>query len=757
MAYCRRYLFGVTLLKTIRLLSALLVCLVTAGHAAAQLYALPGRKSTSPTQCFTCLGSNVNLPTWQYDRPLFAHAGRYVDSTTTGNIQNVGMRTVRARQIRVSEDHNRIFIALGEAIGSYRLDTFFTTHLRKPLGTMSQLQVTGAAIGGRSPLEKVSVPHQFFYAEMSSSSGWTTGFQDAQEVLTDFDVDDRGYVYIGNHYWGWGISHDNGAENGSHMAYMFQQRELSIRPVTVFAFKRGATYYAVVSETVRSAGAYVLYNVTNPQVPIEIALRNKTNKLHDDKYGIIAVAKYGAGERLGLINTDGHVRIYSYEGFVNDEAPLADYTPSAGKRFSSVAFDGTGRLWITETSDQIVTNVLHRATPSGSLYTKETLDVYGTAFSPEHLDVSTDYVAVGGRSLLDGVNGGDMRLYRIVNGSLELMDDGGFFRRYYHVAPAGYADPGIYTAMHSFKLVEQGGKTYLVYSARGLGDVYELGTNEERIPTTISLRTEGPGTNVHLIATVTASSMGAAPLGGVVTLTKNGQPLTNATVSGTNDPRTFIVNITRADLTSNAVLAASYEGDALYAPSGPVSLQYSPATLAAPTGFTASATSPNSVQLTWDPLPGVAYYEVLRKDAGTNWVRVTNVSTPSYLDIFVIANQAYLYRVRGYDSRAGADSVTEIATTFSWTDHPLGAGSPVKAVHVTELRTITNAVRRAAGFEEVAFADPHLARGDSIRLLHATQLRTAIGEMRAALGLAPLAAATPFSRDDVSILRNGLQ
>jgi hypothetical protein len=745
-------------LKISRLLSALLVCLLAAGHAAAQLYVFPGRKSASPTNCTGCTGTNANLPTWQYERPLFAHAGRYVDSTTTGNIQDLGMRTVRARQIRVNEDRNRIYVALGEAIGAYTLDTWFATHLRRPMGTMSDLQTTGARISGRAPgpLEKVSVPQQFFYAEMNSSSGWITGFQDAQEILTDFDVDDRGNVYIGTHYFGWGISYDDGFANGSHISYRFQEQP-AIRPVTVFAFKRNSTYYAVISEIVRSAGAYVLYDVTNPEVPKNPILRNKTGKVQDDKYGITAVAKYPAGERLGFINTDGHVRIYSYEGFVKDEAPLADYTPASGKRFSSVAFDDDGRLWIAESSEQIETNVLHRATPNGNLYTKQTFDVFGGVFSPDHLDVSTGYLAVGGRSMLDGVNGGDMRIFRIVNGSLVLMDDGGFFRRYYHLAPAGYADPGIYTAMHSFRLVEQGGKTFLVYSARGLGDVYELGSNEERIPTTISLRTEGPGTNVNLIATVTASSMGAAPLGGQVSITRDGAPLTNATVSGTNDPLTFIVNIRRTDLTTPGILGAAYEGDALYAPSSRVSLNYAPAVLAAPTSFNAVRASATSIALTWDPLPNVHHYEVLRKDAGTAWVKITDVTAPAHVDSGLIANQAYLYRVRGYDTRAGADSVTEIATTFSFLDDPLPSGTAIKAAHIAQLRSVTNAVRVAAGLSEYNFTDESLDAASAIRAVHAAELRHANGQVRELLGLAPLANANAFSLADMNILRDGLR
>src|SRR6185295_2264571 len=155
------------------------------------------------------------LPTWPFAAPFVSHVGRYVDSTTTGNVQNLGIRTVRAGTVRVNVPKNRIYIALGEAVAGYALDTFFTTKVPKPPVAVSALNL-GKTPKGRSPLETVAKPDSLFYAE-SPLSGWATQPVDAQRVLNDYDSDDRGLVYIGTIQLGWGIARDLGTLNGSPM------------------------------------------------------------------------------------------------------------------------------------------------------------------------------------------------------------------------------------------------------------------------------------------------------------------------------------------------------------------------------------------------------------------------------------------------------------------------------------------------------------------------------------------------------------
>ena len=67
----------------------------------------PRPRKGQDTDCTDCRNENgpvngVQQKTVGFDDPLFAYVGRYVDSANTGNIQNTGIRTVRAQRVRVS-------------------------------------------------------------------------------------------------------------------------------------------------------------------------------------------------------------------------------------------------------------------------------------------------------------------------------------------------------------------------------------------------------------------------------------------------------------------------------------------------------------------------------------------------------------------------------------------------------------------------------------------------------------------------------
>ena len=73
--------------------------------------------------------------------------------------------------------------------------------------------------------------------------------------------------------------------------------------------------------------------------------------------------------------------------------------------------------------------------------------------------------------------------------------------------------------------------------------------------------------------------------------------------------------------------------------------------------------------------------------------------------------------------------------TVPFTDDVLSAGTPVKAAHITELRTRINAVRAARGLAPFSFTDATLAPGvTTINGVHITQLRNALSEVYAAAG-----------------------
>jgi hypothetical protein len=73
--------------------------------------------------------------------------------------------------------------------------------------------------------------------------------------------------------------------------------------------------------------------------------------------------------------------------------------------------------------------------------------------------------------------------------------------------------------------------------------------------------------------------------------------------------------------------------------------------------------------------------------------------------------------------------VALVNPSAAFTDDPLVAGStPVKAVHITELRSRIDALRIRFGLQVYTWTDPNLAAGTLVRAVHVTQLREALAQ-----------------------------
>jgi PKD repeat protein len=434
----------------------------------AQKYPMPGKKNQPVVKCTGCGGANEGKPTYPYNDPLVAFVGRYVDSTDINNYQNIGIRTIRANKVRVSPDGQRLYLGLGEAVGGYNLNKFFTTTLKQPLMSASSLPVgQDAGWAYRPEIEKVQKVDSLFYVE-SPFSGWTISTLDTQRMLNDFDSDDRGYVYAASLHFGWGISQDK--QDGSHMVYVENIR--TTNPSAIFGIKTGGKYYVVPSTTDTSPPTLDIYEFNAPNV-------TKVVTRSGNAHGIVEWAKYERGQRLAILSMDGRVRVYDYASFISGAAPLADVAPASGRRFVDVTIDETGRVWIAEDGEPNKANQLYRLLPSGNGYSQQALNVYGGPFSPAKLHAAGGYIAVIGRDN----TGKDLALLKLDGGTPKILDTDHFFQKYYDyfssIKPAGHATPEWrYTAPTDVGIVENGNKTYLIAAFGGLGDVFEIEAGE---------------------------------------------------------------------------------------------------------------------------------------------------------------------------------------------------------------------------------------------------------------------------------------
>lgn len=77
--------------------------------------------------------------------------------------------------------------------------------------------------------------------------------------------------------------------------------------------------------------------------------------------------------------------------------------------------------------------------------------------------------------------------------------------------------------------------------------------------------------------------------------------------------------------------------------------------------------------------------------------------------------------------------------SITWTDDPVTTETPIKAVHVNELRQAIDARRRQHCLPPLPWTDdPVIARYTVIRAIHLLELRQAIQECWHAAGLGPL-------------------
>ncbi len=161
----------------------------------------------------------------------------------------------------------------------------------------------------------------------------------------------------------------------------------------------------------------------------------------------------------------------------------------------------------------------------------------------------------------------------------------------------------------------------------------------------------------------------------------------------------------------------------------------------APGSVVATATSTTSISVTWTASTGTApiTYQVQRSASGTGGF--ANVGSPTastgFVDTVPSSPTAYLYRVVATNASGSATSSYDLATNVIFTDDPIVQfTTPIKAAHITELRSAVNAVQVLAGQATSAYTDNTITPGvTTVKATHVTELRTRLQTARTALSL----------------------
>ena len=167
----------------------------------------------------------------------------------------------------------------------------------------------------------------------------------------------------------------------------------------------------------------------------------------------------------------------------------------------------------------------------------------------------------------------------------------------------------------------------------------------------------------------------------------------------------------------------------------------------APTALTVTPpTASTPITLSWTT-SGAAKYRVERKGAGQSFTSIGTTTTTSMQDSGAISGNAYLYKVCSADAAGNCVSsysniALGVAITFtdptlvSFAENP-GTATPVRAVHITQLRTAVNAVRTLAGVGNATWTW-NVAAGEFIHVEDVRELRTALALALSTLQIDPV-------------------
>lgn len=441
--------------------AALLALGLFAAPLFAQNWTRPAKTPNTEVKCTTCPDKAKDKMTVGYPDALGTYLGRYLDSDDVNDFQQ-NFRTARARNVFPAPSRNRIYFIIGSGVFAYDLDRFFQrVGANEQLNDVGMVPVTWNWAIDRGPLHEIILNYdEFFYSE-NCGSGWITPLTDGQERLKGIDYDDEGYVYVAHTLYGWGIVKDDGKSEMGQMPTLFQdlgEKEGSVQPLGIAVLKgSGGKTYAIISNT--ASTPINIWDVTDRQQPTRVSTPQKS---------MVRYAKTIDNTRIGLTTVDGKFEVYTADGIANGGAPLVSDRGPGDSDVRGVATDGTNFFIASDAASGLVISVY---AADGSGYRK--LGDYPTnRYTLSTMNLHYD----GGYLVQSGITGGtyELRLFKVSNFQVTEVPLGGYFQHYYVISPDGAHAAPRFGIFYDSTIVKRNGKTYLIVTGYGLGDVYEL-------------------------------------------------------------------------------------------------------------------------------------------------------------------------------------------------------------------------------------------------------------------------------------------
>lgn len=294
-----------------------------------------------------------------------------------------------------------------------------------------------------------------------------------------------------------------------------------------------------------------------------------------------------------------------------------------------------------------------------------------------------------------------------------------------------------------------------VDSARDRGYLFKNNCTPRYSATALASSPNPSAYNENVTLTATVTVRGTVKPTGSVSFFEGATFLGISTLSPTTSIATLIIP---APAPSGVhTFTATYNGDAEFgaSTSAPHAHTVRLPPFGTPTLFSATGDPvTGNVTLQWQGTEDAQHYEVWRMSGGA-WGQIGTTPNQNFLDTTAGAGGNWFYRVRGInESGIGSGFVVDAASTVAFTHATLAAGSTIRATDVTDLRTIINGLRAAAGLAAYSFTDTTLAN-TPVKAVHVTDLRQALTQASTAAGMSTLTFARPIT-SGLTILANDL-